>query len=441
MRLRSSSSVYRAQLTSDAGPNKRTRLTDWPLLLCSPWTYIRRRSKLPKVEPTAIHPRASSSLISTCTHRLTDSDRQQSAISLAQHWNEGESVSWDSTYYAASSLSVANGTVFAKPCNDYGFGGVYGCPHDIITCRASGKTTWNPDPINIATSRAAVANFRLKHLENDSMVRKFSDNPQQWLINLRVLCGDRWSLDANQLALVRELGIIGKMPNISEDEISDLNKSDLFVKVLAASQILWLCVQLVTRLKRGIPTTQLEIVTLAFAVVSIITYGLIYRRPKDVETVREIYASRYPTPDELTRIANWGPQGFGTLRQDIAISNNAISWTNGNHFHVSTSASLIVFGGLHLVAWNYRFPTQVEKILWRASIIITLSVYPSGWMLERLVRKTLEFRRLGDFIFYMSAIACGVARIFILIEVIRSLAYQSPEAFRTTWTANIPHVG
>jgi hypothetical protein len=33
------------------------------------------------------------------------------------------------------------------------------------------------------------------------------------------------------------------------------------------------------------------------------------------------------------------------------------------------------------------------------------------------------------------------ARLFILVEVVRSLAFQPPETFRTTWVASVPHVG
>lgn len=32
------------------------------------------------------------------------------------------------------------------------------------------------------------------------------------------------------------------------------------------------------------------------------------------------------------------------------------------------------------------------------------------------------------------------SRLFILVEALRLLAYQPPEAFRNTWAANVPHV-
>lgn len=34
-----------------------------------------------------------------------------------------------------------------------------------------------------------------------------------------------------------------------------------------------------------------------------------------------------------------------------------------------------------------------------------------------------------------------LARLFITVEVVRSLAFLPPDAFISNWTANIPHIG
>jgi hypothetical protein len=264
--------------------------------------------------------------------------------------------------------------------------------------------------------------------------------------NLRALCGDRWSLNAKQLALARRLDIIDNLPHMTEDEIDDLNKGDVLFKFLAVSQILWLCIQLVTRVSRNLPTTQLEIVTLAFAVISIITYVLLYNRPKDVQTTREMHAARYPTPAELTRIAAARPATIGWRRRDFSIPND-VDPSDDRHFIVSTMAALIVFGGLHLLAWNYEFPTPIERRLWQASAIVTIATMPNLWLLTSAMTKskTLDDSIIAAF-FLVSFIAIILfifvaSRLFILVEIIRSLAFQPPETFRTTWAANVPHVG
>lgn len=187
-------------------------------------------------------------------------------------------------------------------------------------------------------ARAAIATLD-ECFDDEAMANALiSMPPSIWLTNLRALCGNRWSLDAKQLLLARRLEIIDKLPSLTEDEIEDLNKGDMFLKMVAVLQILWLCVQLCTRLARRIPTTQLEIVTLAFTVCSISTYLLFLSRPKDVHTVREVDATRSPTPSEILQIAVVGPGISGCWRQDVAIPNNSIHRT-GEHVSYGAPAS------------------------------------------------------------------------------------------------------
>jgi hypothetical protein len=311
------------------------------------------------------------------------------------------------------------------------------CPHAIHTHRSSGTTTWKPDPVNIGLARAAFA-----ALDGQS-----EGDFNYWVPNLRALCGDRWSLNAKQLALARRLRIIDKLPHMTEDEIDDVNKGDVLFKFLAVSQILWLYIQLVTRVSRKLPTTQLEVVTLAFAVISIITYVLLYSRPKDVQTTREMHAARYPTPAELTRIAAVGPETLGRRRRDFSIPNSVEQSDDADHSLGSITAALIVFGGLHLLAWNYEFPTPIERRLWQASAIVTIATTPTLWLLAKAIESiAVDFSNmiatyfLRMFITIILSIFVA-ARLFIVVEIIRSLAYQPSETFRTTWAANVPHVG
>lgn len=111
-------------------------------------------------------------------------------------------------------------------------------------------------------------------------------NPTWWLSNIKVLCASQWVLDAQQLLLARSLGLVSKLPAISEDQIEDMNTGDAFVKFLAICQISWLFIQLTVRRPQRMPIIQLEVLTLAFTVCSILTYCMLYNRPKDVQTTR-----------------------------------------------------------------------------------------------------------------------------------------------------------
>ncbi|KAM0717389.1 hypothetical protein Q7P37_007241 [Cladosporium fusiforme] len=347
----------------------------------------------------------------------------QSMPSLPVHASQNEE---SSAYQVEANLSrqaaLAKVLDTLRMCCSYG----WGCPHDIRTYRWSGETTWKLDATNVKIARAAIETLGLQHFGGESKVSLIksilSSNPTVWLTNLRVLCGNRWSLDANQLLYARRLGIVDKLPSLTEDEIEDLNKSDFFVKFLAVSQILWLCIQLCSRLARHIPTTQLEVVTLAFTICSIFTYFLFLSRPKDVQTVREIGAVRYPTPPEIAQIAAAGPSVFGFCREAVAVPNNAIHRTKGRPFMWSSCILMIIFGALHVVSWNYEFPTQVERTLWRASIVITIIAVPLllfGALLTRIsfrrftwpplrqAPRFLQFATFIDFFCIGASFYCG----------------------------------
>lgn len=98
-------------------------------------------------------------------------------------------------------------------------------------------------------------------------------------------------LTCNQLVTAIRMGILERPPDISLEEIKDRSKSDVFTKGLALFQILWLVASLITRAVQKLATTQLEIVTAAFAVCTIVTYFACLPKPQDVETptyVKEI---------------------------------------------------------------------------------------------------------------------------------------------------------
>jgi len=73
-----------------------------------------------------------------------------------------------------------------------------------------------------------------------------------------------------------------------QHQLDKLDRSGVLVKALALIQVTSLVVQLIARKKSGLPSSQLEIATLAFAVSSAVTYILYWNRPQGVETVHII---------------------------------------------------------------------------------------------------------------------------------------------------------
>jgi hypothetical protein len=329
-----------------------------------------------------------------------------------------------------------------------GLGWGRGCPHILERPSSCGKIDWRLDVVNTTTACLSYSDLVSGHLDDKIRTRTLS-SPVMWLTNLRALCGDRWSVDANQLLLARELRIIGSLPSLSTERVSDLNKEDVFVKLLAISQIVWLCLQLGMRLGQAVPTTQLEVMTMGYALCSTITYFLLFDQPKDVMTVVEVEAARYPTSTEMSSIASIGPSVFGFFRSTVSIPNHSTHQCGSSlEIALGSSFALIVFGSLHFAAWNYEFPTPTELTLWRVSTVLTITIVPATFMARFLA---LQFNAItkspsstGSWVsvqFCILAPLFVAARLFILVEVIRSLAYQPPGSYKTTWAAYVPHVG
>ncbi|PYI05140.1 hypothetical protein BO78DRAFT_398443 [Aspergillus sclerotiicarbonarius CBS 121057] len=135
--------------------------------------------------------------------------------------------------------------------------------------------------------------------------------------------------------------------------------------------------------------------------------------------------------------------------------------------------SSILFGGLHLIAWHFDFPTRVEQILWRVAALICVSIGPAicvlGFLvqyLDDLAKKAKDKRQSHSvdtdnkawtwnrtaagtfktlsFLLTWSALLLTLgyilARLYLLVEVFRALCYLPPSAYIGTWAGNLPNI-
>lgn len=273
--------------------------------------------------------------------------------------------------------------------------------------------------------------------------------------------GDVWVLTAAQLIEARRIGLLSRLPNLTEDEISDRNKGSLFVKLLALLQVSWMVIQLIARAKFGLTSTPVEIMTLSFAACAFITYLLLLNRPQDVDTSIYIDAARPPTRHDVRAILGYTPECFWLRSNRLpCVPNNAIHlvWPISSSERVrafmwllsSMAAGSAMFGGIHLLAWNFAFPTVFERTLWRTSSLITL-IGPSVmavaensafWYHHRFSQSSATAGvdpRLAAF-HALSMLVLVLARLFIMTEALRSLYYLPSDAYLTTWATYIPHI-
>ncbi|KAF9244163.1 hypothetical protein BU15DRAFT_42421 [Melanogaster broomeanus] len=86
------------------------------------------------------------------------------------------------------------------------------------------------------------------------------------------------------------------LPEIKEAEILDRNKNDSFNKGLVVIQLLSFAFRFVVRAAYRLPSTLLEVETLALAILSLVSWFLWWKKPKDVALPYRVdwQASEYP---------------------------------------------------------------------------------------------------------------------------------------------------
>lgn len=221
------------------------------------------------------------------------------------------------------------------------------------------------------------------HRAHYKMAKKWLDEHNETAVDraaTRALIGDVWVLSCSQLLEARKLGVIEKFPHITKAQIDDRNKGDGLVKCLAVIQVLWLIIQLIIRATGSRRSSQIEITALAFAVCALITYLLLLPRPKDVNTPIVVNAVRDVDYEEFCRIVRLSQ----TMVFNISFSGNLnytiptatrpyIEEHAGTYLTVEDLGlygGLSVFGAIHLVAWNFDYPNDGERLAWRVSALI-----------------------------------------------------------------------
>jgi hypothetical protein len=112
--------------------------------------------------------------------------------------------------------------------------------------------------------------------------------------------------------------------------------------------------------------------------------------------------------------------------------------------HVGVSIGGIIFGAIHIAAWNLSFPTLIEQTLWRTASIMTTTL-PGVMYLCLLLQQfflppfSLPLNLIKIWNIFFGALYV-IARAFLLVEIFRTLFYLLEDAYVTTWAASVPHV-
>lgn len=177
---------------------------------------------------------------------------------------------------------------------------------------------------------------------------------------------------------------------LSANDIKDKSKADWIVKTIAVIQIGRLILDLITRGAGGQPVTQLEIATASFAVFAIVTHLINWWKPKDITQPTAIHAvvDQGTEEDQVERTTEpffarlWSPSPpphryADTISPGNRITNDELWIGKRNSTTLAWSlmaGSCLVFGGIHCIAWSFRFPTRVEQHAWQAAALVSTTL-------------------------------------------------------------------
>jgi len=291
----------------------------------------------------------------------------------------------------------------------------------------------------------------------------------------------------------------GDFPRISKAEIEDKSKGDAISKGVVILQTGWFVTQCIARGVQGLPITELELVTVAFAALNFIIYLLWWNKPLNVQRGVRVYQKRMTEEivddgDVEAGVGFWGALGGALSDLPAAIVRGpsvnegtfdswparVLTWPLLKPFNIMfppgineehekrfdtfypaewadesevfsiliVVAITVAFGGIHCIGWSFTFPSSMERTFWRlASLSITcvpvVCVPFSGVGIA--FDKFLLKNRFNDLCLTLAWVPLVslyiISRLSLLILAFLCLRSLPPAAFHVVhWTSFIPHV-
>ncbi|ERF77102.1 hypothetical protein EPUS_08669 [Endocarpon pusillum Z07020] len=257
------------------------------------------------------------------------------------------------------------------------------------------------------SARASVAEFKQLR-QDDEWTLKHAFFAIMGGFVLRTSDDVRFFLDEKQILWLLQRQAIStaqfeKSFLLDSKTISDRNNSDTFIRLIAVGQALWFCINIIARASQGLAVTTLEITVIGIIVDSILVYYFWKDKSADVESIEVISinitlgelilleedeAARtrpyFRTPLDFVSRSIWY---FNLIYQYLINTLKSLrphAWQRSkkkslgrrsdNDVLPVTGVTMVIgvffgltFMGINFIAWNFHFPTPIERLLWRLS--------------------------------------------------------------------------
>lgn len=259
-----------------------------------------------------------------------------------------------------------------------------------------------------------------------------------------------------QKILETDPSLFSHFPDISEEHIVARSQSDSLSKVIALVQIFSFCMTCILRKAQGLSLSILEISTVAYAICAILTYIFWWKKPRIKAEPTMVNWMAVHTAERIKSETEAGDPGSVPERQLFRrmfrqMLKRAKSVLQSRYWTVFSFMAIVLisstfYGLLHLFAWDASFPTTIEGILWRISIlVVTASLIPL-FMIYLVLFKNRSESHQPETQITAKYIPCLVflviyilARLVMLVEAFRQLLHLPPDGYKVaSWSNYLP---
>ena len=250
------------------------------------------------------------------------------------------------------------------------------------------------------------------------------------------------------------------------DVLEDRSKNDWLAKSIVVVQTLWFIAQCMGRKAQHLPLTELEVVTLAYAVANIANYIVCWEKPYQIGLPERVYCT---LPDQSVQqkadqelleeypafsayLQNWTDRrGARDLKGGSSREEETLLFYSEGKLTASAFSSLIyalvgsLFGAVHFFAWSAAFPTHKTQVLWHVSSIV-ITVIPVTWLALYIIGPAILssppiIMLLYLMISFAAKASYAVCRFIPLVLAFMTLKNLSLDAYRNVeWADLLPHV-
>jgi hypothetical protein len=292
------------------------------------------------------------------------------------------------------------------------------------------------------------------------------------------------------------------IPDIPDESITDRADSSSLSKALLFVQVGWFCMNCGSRLFLHFPLSLLEVSTTAHAASTLLVYLLWWSKPFNIaegkrikgQKAREVHGllkcslSEYREALNLAERIAAGDSPIHTKSNErVTLAANALkhllptpeapprvvfrlrhyssrpgsgstrSTSHQYYYSAFAAISPILYGLIHCLAWNDKFPTPLEHLFWRISSVVVMF---SGltWSTSMIVGKYLDdlapkyaiimrviikviVGALAILASLLAPLSHVLASGFLVVESFRQLFFLAPAVYQLpSWSNYWPHL-